>query len=219
MIKQLIIVLLCLFAIAHGRYIVQRIFHKEDTNCDSPTILGSFFEDTKCYSTGRTIQRTTCNTTHVNIDFECNLECTRCGRSISYPRDKCITGFINVHFSCPETLPTLKDKGIYLRSFTNSKCNNYPPGDHGFFLTDELCNSNSPQKEVFGLLNSGTSPSSQKGYFDRTENVYKLEDYEKENCKGRMIKSNKFPVDKCMKVPEPNFKTIQPATHAILSKK
>eukprot|EP01080_Neovahlkampfia_damariscottae_P005693 gene5693-9513_t len=215
--KQLIIILFCLFALAHSKYIVQRIYGPEDIDCSTAPVFGSFFEDKKCHSAGTTIQRSSCNSTHVKTEFECNLECTRCGRSISYPINKCIQGFVNVKISCVDTLPEIKEKGIYLRTFTNSQCKNYPVGDHGTFLIDEYC-SNAPQKGLLSEFSFGTRPKSQKNYFDKNENVFKTEAYEEKECKGN-YKTARFPVDKCLKMPNPSFKTAQPPTHAIFSRK
>eukprot|EP01080_Neovahlkampfia_damariscottae_P013101 gene13101-8518_t len=39
MFKQLIIVLFCLFAIAHSKYVVQRLYNQQDMNCEIPALF------------------------------------------------------------------------------------------------------------------------------------------------------------------------------------
>eukprot|EP01080_Neovahlkampfia_damariscottae_P006459 gene6459-10465_t len=221
MLKQLFIVLLCLFALVHGDYVIQRLF---DEKCEKPLAYGSFTQQNKC--TGFNIgmyQKTTCNSTHVNVQFQCNTDCSSCGHKMSYPRDKCVPGFVGVKISCEEKLPKLKEKGIYFRQFLNPKCKNDVPGDFGTFITDEFCQSGPGQRNLFGV-SLGKNIRSSRAFYDKDEKRYKLQTFDARECKGTMIQNHKFKLDICVKMPDPGYselfyqKIVQPVPHAIFTK-
>eukprot|EP01080_Neovahlkampfia_damariscottae_P006458 gene6458-10464_t len=212
MLKQIFILLFCLLALTQGNYVVQRIHPKEDTNCDNPFVYGGLSEANKCHTTPGGIQKHTCNSTHVSVSGSCNGDCSQCQYKLDYPKDKCIPGFFGMKMSCQEELPPVNKKGIYVRSYVNSQCQVFPShGEAGSFITDTYCMNGGPTKDM----------KSQGSFYDENEKVYVINYYDENDCQGNVVRGNKFPLDKCVKLPTgPGLfnELKQPAHYGIFSK-
>jgi hypothetical protein len=117
--KQVLLVICCLFALTQAGYVLQRMYAREDTKCEGDQYpFGTFFENKKCLEPSPSLtQLMTCNSTHVTQEFLCNGDCTSCQSKNDYPVNQCIETWTRMKFVCVEKLPELEKTGIYMRQF------------------------------------------------------------------------------------------------------
>eukprot|EP01080_Neovahlkampfia_damariscottae_P002729 gene2729-3924_t len=229
MIKQLIIVLFCFLALAHGKYVIQRLFQPQDINCEKPLTYGSFIEENKCSGHNHNagiFQKHSCNSTHVTVHTQCNSVCTVCLSKFAYPREKCVPGFVGTKITCESDLPDVNEKGVYIRQHINEQCKNEAPGDFGTFITDEYCQNAPNKKDLFGIVvNLGKNIKSSKAFYDKSEKLYKLQTFDDRDCKGSIIQAYSFKLNVCVNMPGAGYsklfnqKIFQPSLYAIFSRK
>ena len=222
MIKQLLILSIFLIAFATSSYVIQKIYSREDPECTTPILYTGFSGNKQCVTVGGTMyQKTSCTSNgKVVVETSCNIDCSKCERSVTYPVDKCVTGFFGIRLSCSNKLPKLEKDGVYMQNFSNDKCVNRPNGVNGIALERGICqNTGNNSGELVGLKLGKSNGKSTKAYFDGKN--FKFEDYSEQECKGNRVRDIKFDLDKCSKLPGPGAsfnKFTQPGQYAIFSR-